>query len=227
MLLFASGLFAQTTSDIAVVEGQRGTMKIFDALGGFNEVYLSRNGQFFYGKFESTNGFIYDIKNEDLEVFDYGIIAVNDLDNYVASTFAVIEGQRYDFDMQGLAAQLGGGNFAIEEASADLRTLRAFCYITDAVAGMLFAMLSEEGLNVYNIANETEEFPIRDVAEKLVSLFPEKGLKVVFDIPETMSAGYSKMGRTKLCTKKIEKLGWKPGVSLEDGLRRTVESFAV
>ena len=105
--------------------------------------------------------------------------------------------------------------------------LRAFCYITDAVAGMLFAMLSEEGLNVYNIANETEEFPIRDVAEKLVSLFPEKGLKVVFDIPETMSAGYSKMGRTKLCTEKIEKLGWKPGVSLEDGLRRTVESFDV
>lgn len=129
LLLFASGLFAQTTSDIAVVEGQRGTMKIFDALGGFNEVYLSRNEQFFYGKFESTNGFIYDIKNEALEVFDYGIIAVNDLDNYVANTFAVIEGQRYDFDMQGLAAQLGGGNFAIEEASADLRTLRAFCYI--------------------------------------------------------------------------------------------------
>lgn len=103
--------------------------------------------------------------------------------------------------------------------------VRAFCYITDAVAGMLFAMLSEEGLNAYNIANETEEFPIRDVAEKLVSLFPEKGLKVVFDIPETMSAGYSKMGRTKLCTEKIEKLGWKPGVSLEEGMKRTVESF--
>ena len=105
--------------------------------------------------------------------------------------------------------------------------LRAFCYITDAVAGMLFAMLSEKGLNVYNIANETEELPIRDVAEKLVSLFPEKGLKVVFDIPETMSAGYSKMGRTRLCTEKIEKLGWKPRVSLDDGLKRTVESFTV
>ena len=80
-------------------------------------------------------------------------------------------------------------------------------------------------MNVYNIANETEELPIRDVAEKLVSLFPEKGLKVVFDIPETMSAGYSKMGRTRLCTEKIEKLGWKPRVSLDNGLRRTVESF--
>lgn len=103
--------------------------------------------------------------------------------------------------------------------------VRAFCYITDAVAGMLFAMLADDGLNVYNTANETEELPIRDVAQKLVSLFPERGLEVVFDIPETMSAGYSKMGRTRLCTEKIEKLGWKPRVSLADGMRRTVESF--
>ena len=99
-------------------------------------------------------------------------------------------------------------------------------FISDVVHGRNIVLKSTgEGLNAYNIANETEEFPIRDVAEKLVSLFPEKGLKVVFDIPETMSAGYSKMGRTKLCTEKIEKLGWKPGVSLEEGMRRTVESF--
>ena len=103
--------------------------------------------------------------------------------------------------------------------------VRAFCYITDAVAGMLFAMLSEGGLSVYNVANETEEYPIRDVAETLVSLFPEKGLKVVFDIPETMSAGYSRMGRVRLCTRKISDLGWKPRIPLAEGMKRTVESF--
>ena len=102
---------------------------------------------------------------------------------------------------------------------------RAFCYITDAVSGMLCALLKGEDGEAYNIANETEPYPIREVAKMLTELYPEKGLKVVFDIPETMSAGYSKMGRVKLSTKKLETLGWKCSVSLKDGMKRTVDSF--
>lgn len=102
---------------------------------------------------------------------------------------------------------------------------RAFCYITDAVAGMLFALLSGEEGEAYNIANEKEPMPIREVARLLTDLYPEKGLKVVFDIPETMSAGYSKMGRVRLNTKKLESIGWKCKISLREGLVRTIESF--
>ena len=102
---------------------------------------------------------------------------------------------------------------------------RAFCYITDAVSGMLCALLKGEDGEAYNIANETEPYPIREVAKMLTELYPEKGLKVVFDIPETMSAGYSKMGRVKLSTKKLETLGWKCSVSLKDGMKGTVDSF--
>ena len=102
---------------------------------------------------------------------------------------------------------------------------RAFCYITDAVAGMLFALLKGNVGEAYNIANEKEPLPIRNVAEMLTELFPERGLKVVFDIPETMSEGYSKMGRIRLNTEKLESLGWECDVSLREGLIRTVKSF--
>lgn len=104
--------------------------------------------------------------------------------------------------------------------------VRAFCYITDAVSALLTLLLKGTPGEAYNVANETEPAAIRDAAQQLVSLFPEKGLKVVFDIPEEMSQGYSKMGRVALDTAKLEALGWKPEVSLRDGMKRTVESFA-
>lgn len=59
----------------------------------------------------------------------------------------------------------------------------------------------------------------------LVEAFPEKGLQVVFDIPKEQSAGYSKMGRVRLSTAKVENLGWKCHVSLQDGMKKTVESY--
>lgn len=103
--------------------------------------------------------------------------------------------------------------------------VRAFCYITDAVSAILLAMLAAPSGEAYNVANETEPKPIREVAQMLVNLFPERELEVIFDIPEQMSLGYSKMGRTELSTKKIEHLGWTPKISLAEGMKKTVLSF--
>lgn len=103
--------------------------------------------------------------------------------------------------------------------------VRAFCYITDAISALLTILLQGNSGEAYNVANETEPVPIREAAQLLVSVFPEKKLKVVFDIPEEMSQGYSKMGRVRLSTEKLEKLGWTPQMSLIEGMKRTVESF--
>lgn len=103
--------------------------------------------------------------------------------------------------------------------------VRAFCYITDAVSALLTLLLKGKAGEAYNVANEAEPVPIREAARQLVSLFPERDLKVVFDIPKEMSQGYSKMGRVALDTGKLEALGWKPAVTLKDGMKRTVESF--
>ncbi|MBO5630062.1 MAG: NAD-dependent epimerase/dehydratase family protein [Aeriscardovia sp.] len=102
--------------------------------------------------------------------------------------------------------------------------LRAFCYITDAITGIFYAALKGEPGEAYNLANETEEISIRDLAQMLVYLRRDKDLKVVFNIPET-NTGYCKYKRVGLNTQKIESIGWQPMVSLKEGCLRTINSF--
>lgn len=102
--------------------------------------------------------------------------------------------------------------------------LRAFCYVTDAVAAILLAMLNGAKGEAYNLANETEPTPIRDVAGMLAELFPERNIKVIFEISGDNS-GYCNYARVGLDTAKLEALGWTPEVKLRDGLRKTVVSF--
>lgn len=104
---------------------------------------------------------------------------------------------------------------------------RAFCYITDAVAGMFVAMLDGKDGEAYNVANESEPVAIRDAAQMLCDLYPERGVQVVFDIPEQQSQAYSRIGRTKLTMQKLEALGWSCKIPLRDGLKRTVNSFVL
>lgn len=110
--------------------------------------------------------------------------------------------------------------------NSDGTALRAFCYINDAITAMFMVLLNAESGENYNIANETEEIQIRDVALTLTKLFEEKNLKVTYlDSNKVDRTGYSKIARVKLSTKKLEKLGWIPQVKLEEGLKRTVKSF--
>lgn len=102
--------------------------------------------------------------------------------------------------------------------------LRAFCYITDAVMGIFYAVMNGDAGEVYNLANETEEISIRDLAELLVSIRNDKQLKVVFDIPESHT-GYCNYKRVGLNTSKLMGLGWQPKVCLKDGCQRTFKSF--
>lgn len=98
---------------------------------------------------------------------------------------------------------------------------RAFCYVADAVAGLLLMTISSEKNQIYNLANETEEITIRELAEKLAEWF---GLEMRIEIDDN-TGGYAKFARTALDTSKIEGIGWKPQVGLEDGIKRTVAFF--
>ena len=102
--------------------------------------------------------------------------------------------------------------------------LRAFCYITDAVTGIFYAVLKGKPGEAYNLANETEEISIHDLAQMLVSLRKDADLNVVFNIPKT-NTGYCNYKRVGLNTQKLESLGWKPKVSLKEGCLKTINSF--
>lgn len=111
--------------------------------------------------------------------------------------------------------------------TSDGSARRGFCYVTDCIDGILRAMLSETEVRVFNLANETEQHAVRTVARMAVEAFPEHGLKVRFSagVADTSKRGYNPIPLVPLDTAKIEALGWRPFVTLREGMRRTVLSF--
>ena len=97
--------------------------------------------------------------------------------------------------------------------------IRAFLYITDAVLGMFTVLFKGKVGEAYNLANETESVSIRDLAQLLASSRNDKTIHVVFN--ESDQRGYCAYRRTALDTTAIEQLGWKPQVSLNEGIIRT------
>ena len=108
---------------------------------------------------------------------------------------------------------------------SDGSAIRSFCYLADAVVGFFTVLLKGKNAEAYNIGNE-EEISIRDLAHMLVRMFPEKNLKIEINKDITQE-GYIKSKISRNCpdTLKIRALGWKAAYSLEEGFRRTVESF--
>lgn len=98
---------------------------------------------------------------------------------------------------------------------------RAFCYITDAISAIMYVIINGKVNEAYNIANETEEIKIKDLANLIAGLYD---IKIKYEI-EHNSRAYTNFKRVGLDTGKLEGLGWKPKVGLEEGIVRTVKSF--
>lgn len=103
---------------------------------------------------------------------------------------------------------------------------RAFCYLADATRGFFTVLLRGEPGQAYNVGNDRQEASIRELAEKLVALFPEKQLKVILE-PATQNAGYlqSRISRNCPDISKVRTLGWEPTTTIEEGFYKTVRSF--
>jgi nucleoside-diphosphate-sugar epimerase len=103
---------------------------------------------------------------------------------------------------------------------------RAFCYLADATAGFWMVLLCGESAQAYNIGNPDCEISIRDLAKMLAELYPEKKIKVGFEHREdTEQYVTSSIQVTCPNIDLAKKLGWAPWTSLEDGFRKTVESY--
>ena len=102
---------------------------------------------------------------------------------------------------------------------------RAFCYISDAISALFTILLLGENGESYNVSNEKEEISVKDLALLIASL-SNKNLKVTFkEITEEERKGYLSIERVKLNTDKVENLGWKPLIGLEEGIKRTLQSL--
>lgn len=104
---------------------------------------------------------------------------------------------------------------------------RTFCYIADATDGFFRVLLNGKGGESYNVGNMGGRISIGDLAESLVSLYPEKQLKVVYQ-PRTPDVNYIENKdniRPTMSTEKIALLGYEPKYSVQEGFKRTVKSF--
>jgi nucleoside-diphosphate-sugar epimerase len=103
---------------------------------------------------------------------------------------------------------------------------RPFCYIGDATKGFLAVLLRGEIAQAYNIANPKAEMSMHELATTIVKIFPERGINVRTDIPAASNA-YLKSPISRTCPSiaKVRALGWAPEISIENGFRRTIQSY--
>ena len=102
----------------------------------------------------------------------------------------------------------------------DGQQTRSFCYIDDLIQGLLLLMETETHQPI-NIGNPVE-MTIEQLANLVVELTgSEAGLEFLADRRDRTDP----QQRRPDITRAKEVLGWEPSVSLEDGLKATIEDF--
>ena len=108
---------------------------------------------------------------------------------------------------------------------SDGSACRPFCYLADVTEAIFAVLLKGENGEAYN-AGSDKEHSVLQLATLLVGLFPERGCRVIRmerDPDDQYLASPSQGGHFDIA--KIGLLGWKPTTSIEDGFRRTIESY--
>jgi UDP-glucuronate decarboxylase len=97
---------------------------------------------------------------------------------------------------------------------------RSFCYVDDMIDGLVRLMNSADDFTgPVNLGNP-ENYTILELANKIVELTGAKS-KIVF-LPLPQDDPLQRKPDIELAKKKLE---WKPKISLDDGLKRTVKYF--
>ncbi|MEE1353248.1 MAG: NAD-dependent epimerase/dehydratase family protein [Acutalibacteraceae bacterium] len=106
------------------------------------------------------------------------------------------------------------------------KTVRTYCYTSDAVTAILTVLQKGEPGQAYNVTNRDTACSIREMAELVAGLEPEAGISVKVEIPEDLASfGYNPTMIIRLDPSALESLGWKPTVGIEDMFRRTIASM--
>lgn len=93
---------------------------------------------------------------------------------------------------------------------------RSWCYVVDCVRALLYILLKGESGEAYNIADETSNVTIRELAETIANI---GGRKVVIRKPDNQeSSGYNVVTKSIFSTAKLQRLGWNVSGSMGEKL---------
>jgi len=135
------------------------------------------------------------------------------------------------FNTYGPGMQLGDGrvvsNFIVQALRNEPITIygkgeqtRSFCYVDDLIAGLLAFMEAPPGVRSPMNLGNPEEFTIIELAELVIDLTGSRSRIIFLPLPHddpTQRCPHIELARTQL--------GWAPGISLREGLARTIVYF--
>lgn len=100
-----------------------------------------------------------------------------------------------------------------------------YCYTRDCITGLFTILLRGKNAEAYNVSNPETHITIAEMATLVADKIAEGRIKVIFDIPEDNSFGYAADTKMKLNSDKLQELGWKPEIGLEDAYRRMMRDM--
>lgn len=106
---------------------------------------------------------------------------------------------------------------------SDGEAMRTYTYVADAVNAMFLIMDKGEDM-LYNVANPENLISIRDLAEIMVTLLPNRTCKVRFS-EEAVKLQYLPFKLAIMDTSMVQDLGWKPVTDIRKMFKWTLESF--
>lgn len=110
--------------------------------------------------------------------------------------------------------------------NSDGAAVRPYCYLADAAEALLRVLLVGAAGEAYLLANPEASCSVRELAELMASLYPERGVRVrVGGMPPRPGYLPNRDPARPIDTSKITALGWTPTTTLEDGFRRTIASY--
>lgn len=115
---------------------------------------------------------------------------------------------------------VAGRNIVMKSAG---NQIRSYCYTLDCASAILTILINGETGHAYNISNKNSIVSIREIAEAFAKA---GGVNVIYENSSDVELkSYNLMDNSSLDAKKLESLGWKAIIDLNDGVKKTLENY--
>ena len=106
----------------------------------------------------------------------------------------------------------------------DGKQTRAFCYVSDAIRGTELVMKTKKANGeVFNVGNDKEYISMLELAYKILKLAGKKYKPKHIPMEKSDRTKEREVYKRTPDLSKIKRLGYKPRVSIDEGIRRTIE----
>lgn len=99
--------------------------------------------------------------------------------------------------------------------------MRSWCYVVDCASALLHILLKGENMTAYNIADNTSNISIRELAEMIARI---GGKRVVMDVPtDAERKAFNPVMQSVFATERLESLGWSVSGTMLEKMQGTIE----